>query len=140
MTSIPDVPFIPLEILFGNPEKTQPKLSPDGGRLAYIAPVEGVLNVWVGAVGSDDFKAVTHDTDRGIRNYLWTYDGKGLIYQQDIGGDENWNLYLVNLETLETVNITPFPEATARMEAYDKRHPNDLLVGLNTRDAKVHDL
>lgn len=140
MPAIPDVPLIPLEVLFGNPEKTQPKLSPDGGRLAYIAPVDGVLNVWVGTVGADDFRPVTQDTDRGIRSYFWTYDGSALIYQQDVGGNENWNLYLVDLQTRETVNVTPYPEATARVEAYDKRHPNDLIVGLNTRDEKVHDL
>jgi len=140
MPAFSDVPLIPLDVLFGNPEKIQPKLSPDGAKLAYIAPVDGILNVWAGDVGSDDFKAVTRDTDRGIRAYSWTHDSRSLLYQQDIGGDENWNLYLVDLESLETTNITPYPEATARIEVYDKRHPNDLIVGLNIRDAKVHDL
>jgi hypothetical protein len=45
-------PLIPREILFGNPEKAQPRLSPDSNRLAYLAPVDGVMNVWVGPVGS----------------------------------------------------------------------------------------
>src|SRR3712207_9002441 len=67
-------PLIPLKVLFGNPQRTQPRLSPDGQRLAYIAPLDGVLNVWVGPVRSDAgggaFEPVTRDTDRGIRMYL----------------------------------------------------------------------
>jgi|SRR5687767_5832243 len=60
------VPLVPREVLFGNPEKVQPRISPDGKRLAYIAPVDGVLNVWVGDVGAaeDGFKAVTKDGAR----------------------------------------------------------------------------
>ena len=59
--------LIPREVLFGNPERMQPKISPDGRRLAHIAPDHGVLNVWVGDVGSDDAKPVTEDRDRGMR-------------------------------------------------------------------------
>ena len=136
-----NAPVIPRDVLFGNPEKVRPKLSPDGVKLAYIAPVNGVLNVWVGgAIEGGEFTPVTRDTDRGVRQYLWTFDGEGLIYLQDIGGDENWNLYLVDLETEETTNITPFPEAVAQILGYDKRRPYELLVELNHRDPKVHDV
>lgn len=140
MTIYAATTLIPRDILFGNPEKTQPRLSPDGMKLAYIAPVNGVLNIFVGAVGSDDFRPVTRDTDRGIRWYIWTYDGAQLIYIQDVGGNENFNLHQVDLESLETVNITPFPNAVAQFVAYDKRRPHEVLVALNTRDEKVHDV
>jgi Tol biopolymer transport system component len=65
-----DVKLIPRETLFGNPVKTAPQLSPDGKKIAYIAPVNNVLNVWVKTVGKDDDHPVTHDTDRGVRNYF----------------------------------------------------------------------
>ncbi len=52
-------PLIPREILFGNPAKESPRISPDGKRLAYLAPVDGVLNVWVGAIGGDRYRPVT---------------------------------------------------------------------------------
>ena len=74
MTATSTVPLIPREVLFGNPEKVAPRLSPDGERLAYLAPKNGVLNVWVGPVGSpgsDDFQPVTDDRKRGIRVYFW---------------------------------------------------------------------
>jgi Tol biopolymer transport system component len=75
------VPLVPREVLFGNPEKIQPRISPDGKRLAYIAPVDGVLNVWVGDVGAaeDDFKPVTNDTDRGIRAFFWGQDNARIL-------------------------------------------------------------
>jgi dipeptidyl aminopeptidase/acylaminoacyl peptidase len=140
MPTTTSVPLIPRTTLFGNPEKTEPRLSPDGSRLSYIAPVNGVLNVWVGSVGSDDFKPVTRDTERGIRSHRWAYDGTRILYLQDVGGNENWNLYLVDLATEVTTNITPFPDAVAHIIEYSKKRPHDLLVGLNHRDPTVHDL
>ena len=43
--------LIPRRVLFGNPERVGPHLSPDGTRLAWIAPHDGVLNVWVAPIG-----------------------------------------------------------------------------------------
>jgi dipeptidyl aminopeptidase/acylaminoacyl peptidase len=138
------VPLIPREVLFGNPERTLPRLSPGGERLAYIAPVDGVLNVWVGRVGpdagGDGFEPVTRDTDRGIRQYFWAEDGTHLVYLQDKGGDENWRLYAVNPDTKEIRDLTPFENVQARPLEKDKRFPDELLVGLNRRDPQVHDV
>src|ERR1044071_4321831 len=79
-------PLIPREDLFGNPEKASPQLSPDGRRLAYLAPDEGVLNVWLRTVGQEDDRAITRDRKRGIRMYLWAFDGRHLLYLQDSDG------------------------------------------------------
>jgi len=84
------VDMIPLDVLLGNPEKVSPQISPDGKRMSYIAPVDGVLNVWIGDVGKDNYAPVTKDTDRGIRGYAWCHDNEHLFYIQDQGGDENW--------------------------------------------------
>ena len=90
--------LIPRTVLFGNPERTLPQLSPDGTRLAWIAPQDGVLNVWVAplriasgnAVDFAPAQVVTDDRDRGIRMFYWAHDGRHLLYIQDTGGDENW--------------------------------------------------
>jgi dipeptidyl aminopeptidase/acylaminoacyl peptidase len=134
------VPLVPREVLFGNPERTSPRISPDGARLAYIAPVEGVLNVWVGEVGSEDFRPVTNDTDRGIRAYFWAHDNRHLLYVQDKGGDENWRLYDVDLETGATRDLTPFDGVQAQVVGSDKRFPTELLVGLNKDNPELHDV
>ncbi len=90
------VPIIPSEVLFGNPTKTDPRLSADGSKLAYLAPHEGVLNVWVKTVGRDDDKVVSNDKVRGIRSYFWAPSGEQILYIQDKGCDENWHIYAVS--------------------------------------------
>jgi dipeptidyl aminopeptidase/acylaminoacyl peptidase len=129
---------IPLDVLFGNPERTSPQISPDGERLAYLAPVDGVLNVWLGTPGTDDFVPVTKDTDRGIRSYAFAHDNRHLLYIQDQGGDENWRLYTVDLETGDVVDRTPFDAVQARIVAMHKRRPHELLLGLNVDDKQLH--
>src|SRR5205807_2827982 len=77
-------PLIPRKVLFGNPVKAAPHISPDGKRLAYIAPDEkNVLQVWVQTLGQDDARKVTADKKRGIRIHMWTYAPDTLLYQQD---------------------------------------------------------
>ena len=132
-------PLIPREILFGNPERTQPRISPDGTRLAYIAPVNGVLNVWVGSVGGDDFEPVTEDRERGIRLYFWAEDDRHILYLQDAGGDENWRLYSVDLESGKTRDLTPFDDVQAQVIDKSRHFPGEILIGLNRRDPRVHD-
>ncbi len=137
---VPLIPLIPRDDLFGNPEKASPHISPDGTRLAYLAPDEGVLNVWVRSVGHADDRAVTRDRLRGIRFFLWAYDGTHLLYIQDSGGDENWHVWGVNLETGDIRDLTPYENVQAQLIAVEPAFPNEILVGLNLRDATVHDV
>ncbi len=137
--------LIPRRVLFGNPERTSPRLSPDGTRLAWIAPKDGVLNVWVGPVGTngvdwDAAQVVTDDRDRGIRVIAWARDNRHLLYLQDTGGDENWRLYDVDLETMARRDLTPFDGIQARIEGTSKRHPDHVLVGMNQRNEQLHDV
>jgi dipeptidyl aminopeptidase/acylaminoacyl peptidase len=125
---------VPLDLLFGNPEKASPSLSPDGRRLAWLAPVDGVLNVWV------DGTPVTTDSVRGIRQYFWAYDDRHLLYLQDKGGDENWHLWSVDLETGEEVDRTPFDGAQAVPYHRSANAPDELLLGLNKDDPRLHDV
>ena len=141
MTTSPPA-LIPREVLFGNPERANPRLSPDGRRLAWIAPSDGVLNVWVSPL--DDLAAaapVTTDTDRGIRSFAWAHDGRTLLYVQDRGGDENWRLFGVDLDTGgPTRDLTPFEGVQAQLLGLDKHHPDHVLVGLNRDNPQLHDV
>ena len=104
-TSAPPVraelpPLVPRDLFFGNPVKAGPQISPDGKLLGYLAPSkEGMLNVWVKTIGKDDDRMVTNDAKRGIRQYFFAEDGKHLLYLQDVGGNENFHLYAVDLAT-----------------------------------------
>jgi dipeptidyl aminopeptidase/acylaminoacyl peptidase len=140
MTTTTTVELIPREILFGNPEKSSPQVSPDGTRMAYLAPVNNVLNVWVGTVGQDDYRPVTQDTERGVRFYAWAADNRHILYIQDVKGDENWRLYATDLHSGETRDLTPFENVQARVVGRDKHFPNELLVGLNKSNPQAHDV
>ena len=134
-------PPIPRDVLFGNPEKASPQLSPDGKHLAYLAPDgKNVLQVWVRTVGKEDDRPVTRDEKRGIRQYYWAYDNQHLLYLQDAGGNENYHLYAVRLDDDKTRDLTPFEGVRAQGVDLDEDHPNDVLVGLNKRDKKVFDM
>ncbi len=136
-----DAPLIPREVLFGNPERAGVTISPDGTRLAWRAPVDGVMNVWVAPVGDlAAAKAVTHDKSRGVRIYFWARTSQHVVYLQDRGGDENWRVYVVDLASGEEKDLTPFEGVQARIEAVSPRTPDEILIALNDRDPQLHDL
>ena len=132
--------LIPREVIFGNPDKTSPQISPEGTRMAYLAPVKNVLNVWVKTIGAKDDKPVTKDVDRGIRMYFWAADSKHIMYLQDVGGNENWRLYGVNLETNEVKDLTPFENVQVQIVDRNKHFPNELLIAMNKENPQVHDV
>jgi dipeptidyl aminopeptidase/acylaminoacyl peptidase len=140
------VDLIPRSVLFGNPERTSPQISPDGESLAWIAPRDGVLNLWVAPAGGEsgvDWTAarpVTEDTDRGIRAFAWARDGRHVLYVQDVGGDENWRLYDVDPESLERRDLTPFEGIHATIIGTSKRRPDEVLVGINADNPQLHDV
>lgn len=158
-TSVVTAPLIPRDVLFGNPDRAALRVSPDGRHLSFLAPVNGVLNVWVAPV--DDIgaaKPVTKDTGRGIHIYFWAYTSRNLLYLQDQGGDENWKVFVVDLVSGQAKDLTPVesipgPDGKpmilpsgkpmrpkARIEQVSPKFPDTILVGLNARDPRYHDL
>jgi dipeptidyl aminopeptidase/acylaminoacyl peptidase len=132
--------LIPLHVLFGNPERAMAHISPDGTKVAFLAPDEGVLNVWVSEIGSSDAKPVTKDRGRGIQTYRWAYDGRHILFNIDKGGDENWRINTVDLQTGEIVDSTPFDGVQAQIIGASDRKPDQVLVGLNKDDPRYHDV
>jgi len=154
-----DVPLIERSIFFGNPDKASLRLSDDGKFISYLAPSNGVLNIWIAPSDNPDHATVlTHDTLRGIRRYFWAYTDKHILYLQDEGGDENWMIHAVNIETKEDKNLTPFDEIigsdgkpimlpsgkkmrpSAQIINVSHNFPNEILIGLNKRDPRYHDI
>ena len=135
------VPLIPRKQLFGNPDKAMARLSPDGRKISYLAPVNGVLNVWVGSVDHvQTAEPVTNDTYRGIRFYGWAYTNEHILYIQDKDGDENWRVYSVDLNNGETNDLTPLEGVQAQFNRISHNFPDEVLIALNDRDPQLHDL
>src|SRR5215472_1949534 len=139
MAGMSTPPLIPRRLLFGNPTRLKPGISPDGTRIAYLSPVDGVLNVWMGTVGRDDAAPLTAERERDIRTFSWALDDRHLLYLQDRDGDENAHLYAVDLATDETRDLTPFERVQARVVGATGRAPGQLVVGLNRRSRSLHD-
>ena len=134
-------PLIPRQVFLGNPDKASPQISPDGAWLGWLAPVDGVLNVWVApAEKPAEARPVTRDTGRGVRMYSWTYSRARIVYLQDSDGDENWHVFAVDLESDVIRDLTSIEGVRAEVQQVSPQHPQHLLVGLNDRDPRFHDI
>lgn len=135
------VPLIPRAVLFGNPTYAMPTISPDGTRLGYLAPEDGVLNVWLGPLdGSEPAQAVTHDRGQGIRVFGFCHDDRTLFYLQDDDGDENWRLHFLDLHTGAAVCVTPFDEVQVGVLGHNRWHPTTMLLAINQDNPELHDV
>ena len=140
-TATDETPLIPRRVLFGNPDRSSARISPDGTQISFLAAVDGVMNVWVGPIGDPAAaRPVTNDTTRGIRQYNWAQNGTHILYVQDKGGDENWHVYSTELATNKTIDLTPFDGVAARIQEVSHKFPDEILIGINNRVPQLHDL
>lgn len=134
-------PLIPRAALFGNPTRAAGQISPDGQWLSWLAPKDGVLNIWL-APASDPqaARAVTQAVERPIRQYFWSPDASAVMYIQDKGGDENFLLYRVDVTTGAETTLTPFDNTRVQLVGASTTRKDKLLLGLNNRDPQWHDI
>ncbi len=142
-------PLIDREVIFGNPEYAGAQISPDGKYISFIKPFNDTMNVWVKGV-NEPFNAarpLTNDT-RPVRSYFWSRDGKYILFVQDKGGDENFNVYAVDpaakpaegSDAPAARNITAAQGIRAMIQAVPRSDPDAIYVGINERDKAWHDL
>jgi len=135
------IPLIARADLFGNPEKSGTQISPDGRRIAWLAPFGGVMNIWVAPrEAPGEAVAITKDTGRGISSYAWAYDLRHLLYVQDQAGDENWHVYAVDIESGAVADLIPFAGARGGIAGLSRKLRGEVLVTLNRRDPRHADL
>lgn len=137
-----NVPLIPRATLFGNPEIAQVTISPDGLYIAYLAPLQDTMNIWIQDLDGAHKRCITQEK-RSISSYysyFWGHDKQSIFYFHDADGNENWNIHQVNLATGEVHNLTPFPDVQVRLIRYSPKNPHQLLVGMNKERADIFDL
>ena len=138
--TVGDTPLIPRAALFGNPVKAGAQLSPDGQWLSWMAPVNGVMNVWVAPADKPEAaKAVTDSKDRPIPGHFWSGNSEQLLFVKDTAGDENFRLYGVDVKTGAQRDYTPFDKVRVRMIGGSRKRVDEVLVGINNRDPRWHD-
>jgi len=134
------LPLIPRAIIFGNPSRLMPRVSPDGAWLTWLAPFEGVLNVWLAP--ADDLAAaepLTRRKGRPIAWQDWAWDGRHVLFMCDQDGDENWCFFAVDRASAAR-ELTPPRGVAARLLQDSPERPGTIMVGLNDRDAEWHDV
>ncbi len=131
----------PVEAFFSDPVRSGASISPDGTRIAYLAPENNRLNVWLEPFEGGEPVCVTHDHNRGIHSYSWTGDPRWLLYTQDDDGDENWHIFRVDLNDPQapTVDLTPFPKVVVHHELLDE-DPHLALITMNKRRPDMVDV
>jgi dipeptidyl aminopeptidase/acylaminoacyl peptidase len=141
MTSDTGVPLIPRKTFFENAKALDPRLSPDGRWIAWIAAYDGVMNVWV-APRDDLTKArpLSRQTDRPIFGHWFARTSKHVLFRKDKDGDENFNLWCVDVDGSEARNLTPYDDVLAYLVGFDYENPHLIAVGMNDRDPRWHDL
>ena len=141
MSGHSSISLIPRKTFFGNAEALNPKLSPDGRWLAWIAAVDGVMNVW--AAPRDDLtkaRPLTRQTDRPIFTHWFARTNAHVLFLKDKDGDENFNLWCVGTDGSDARNLTPYPDVLAHVVGFHHEDPNLIAVSMNDRDARWHDL
>ena len=144
------VPLVDRDLFFGDPEIGGAQISPDGKFIAFVKPFQGTRNIWVKGV-TEPFtaaKLITNDTKRPIPAFFWSRDGKFILFVQDQGGNENFNVFAVNPaeakgggpEVPAARNLTEAKSVRAMIYALPKGNPDLLYVGMNDRDQAWHDL
>ncbi len=134
-------PMIPRSALFGNPVRAAGQISPDGKWLSWLAPKDGVMNIWLAPITNPDGgKPITSSADRPIRQHFWSPDSSGVMYIQDKGGDENFLLYKIDVATGAETTLTPFEKTRVEIIGASTTAKDKLLLGLNNRDPRYHDV
>jgi dipeptidyl aminopeptidase/acylaminoacyl peptidase len=143
-------PLIDREIFFGNPEIVGAQISPDGKFIAFRKPYKDTMNIWVKGADEpfDRARLITNETKRPIRNFFWSRDGKYILFVNDFGGDENFNVYAVDptatvaagSEVAAARNLTDLKKVRAFIYEVPRTEPDVVYIGLNDRDARWHDL
>ncbi len=143
-------PIVDRELYFGDPEISGAQLSPDGRFIAFLKPLKGTRNVWVKASAEpfDQARPITADAKRPIGSFFWSRDSRAVLFVQDQGGDENYNVYAVDpaaapaagAEVPTARNLTAAKNVRAFIYAVPKSEPDAIYVGLNDREPAWHDL
>jgi dipeptidyl aminopeptidase/acylaminoacyl peptidase len=133
-------PIIPMKDFFKNGIKSSLRISPDGQYFSYRADYKGMMNIFTQKVDDSLATRATNDTLRSIGGYFWKK--ARLVYMQDIGGDENYQIFSVLPDGTDLKAHTPYPGIRSMIfDALDEipGMENKLMVAINKRVPEYFD-
>ena len=133
--------LIPRSELSNDPDYWNVRISPDGKNIAYLSKAAGSKNIFVrNTEGNEKTEQLTQETGRGVLGMSWTYVPNYLVYVKDNGGDENHQLFNLNIKTKEIKALTPGGKVKSGLVAASHLHPNEFIIAINDRDERHFDL
>lgn len=136
-----EAPLIPRAALFGNPSRRGAAISPDGRHITFLAPLDGVMNVFIAPRGAlDQAKPLTHETKRGVPFYQWAQNSGHVLVGRDTDGDENFHVHAVDITTGHARDLTPHENVRAEIAKLSRRHPGEVILSHNARNPQFPDL
>ena len=135
-------PLIPRKLLFAGADRSAVRISPDGRRVAFMAPIDGVLNLWVGEIDNlAKARPLTRVTDRDLGPWIvWPHNNRHVVFFRDQGGDENWQAHRVDVDTGDILALTPGPGVKSYIQQTSRHFPDELLIAHNQRDPRFSDI
>jgi dipeptidyl aminopeptidase/acylaminoacyl peptidase len=137
-----NTPLIPRRVLFAGADRSVVRISPDGRRIAFLAPIDGVLNLWVADV-RDPTRArpLTRVTDRDLGPWIvWLHNNRHVVFFREQGGDENWQAHRADVSTGDILALSPGPGVKAYIQQTSRHFPDELLIAHNQRDPRFSDI
>ena len=131
--------LVPMEDFFKNPEKYTFRISPDGQYLAYRAPYNNRMNIFVQKLGEDSVIRITEELERDIANFIWG-NNERLLYIKDFGGDENFHIFGVDRDGGNVQDLTPFEGVRAEIVDELEDNENEILIQTNQRNLQIFDV
>lgn len=129
---------LPMEDFFKNSDRAAYQISPDGKHFSYMAPYRDRMNLFVQRIGEETAVRITAETERSIAGYLWV-DNERILFVKDTGGDENYQLFGVNLDGSDFRAYTDFPGVRTTIIDDLEDTPDMIMIGLNRRNPEVFD-
>jgi dipeptidyl aminopeptidase/acylaminoacyl peptidase len=135
-------PLIPRKLLFAGADRSTVRISPDGRRIAFMAPIDGVLNLWVGEIDNlAKARPLTRVADRDLGPWIvWLHNNRYIVFFRDQGGDENWQAHRVDVSTGDILALTPGPGVKSYIQQTSRHFPDELLIAHNQRDPRFSDI
>src|SRR5215470_14646874 len=105
---------IPLEEIASLPNFYMPNVSPDRSKIAFYWDKGGKLELYVmdTAPGSSPKQISDGQLPKALHaGFVWSHDSRTIFFAKDSDGDEQHNIWRIDLETGQAEQLTNNPKA-----------------------------